>query len=74
MTEQRTFRDARRPGRPKQGEDLGPPWNYCDYEDMDARFIAAMQAAGYAITAPSTAPGTRAPRPGYERPDSLSRP
>jgi hypothetical protein len=31
-------------------------------------FARAMQAAGYQITTPSTSPGTRAPRFGYERP------
>jgi hypothetical protein len=43
-------------------------WQYCDFEDQDEKFICAMQRAGYIATTPSTTPGTKLPRAGYERP------
>jgi hypothetical protein len=40
-------------------------WTRYDLVVMDAAFTAAMQAAGYEITAPSSRPGTRTPIVGY---------
>jgi hypothetical protein len=53
---------------------ISPFWADHDYRDMDERFICAMKRAGYSVTQPSSRPGTRAPRCGYERPDSLPLP
>ena len=71
----RRFADPNNIPRSKGGgEQLTKPlWRYVDYEDMDERFVAAMQQAGYCATSPSTMPGTKAPRAGYQRPDSLPR-
>jgi hypothetical protein len=56
-------------GRRSSNERLDEPvWRYVDHELMDERFASAMQAAGFQLTAPSTCPGTKAPRSGYERP------
>ena len=53
-----------------KNEDLiSLPWPHEVLLAMDAGFVAAMQAAGYAITAPSTRAGTQAPVQGYQRPD-----
>jgi len=52
-------------------EDLiSQSWARDELVAMDAAFIAAMQAAGHALTAPSTAFGTRAPIQGYRRKDT----
>jgi hypothetical protein len=44
-------------------------WEPGQLIEMDARFIAAMTRAGYAITTPSSRPGTKAPIIGYTRAD-----
>jgi hypothetical protein len=48
------------------------PWLQGQWEaerriEMDAAFVAAMQQAGYQLTAPSTVHGTKAPIIGYQR-------
>ena len=42
-------------------------WAAEEREAQDARFVAAMQAAGYELTAPSTVAGTRCPISNYQR-------
>ena len=42
-------------------------WTQLQRERMNAAFLAAMQAAGYGLTAPSTVAGTRNPILGYQR-------
>jgi hypothetical protein len=44
-------------------------WTKLEHQAMDAAFVAAMQAAGFTLTLPSTHPGTRAPLVGYSRDD-----
>ena len=52
------------------GEDLiSRPWAKDELVEMDAAFIAAMTRNGYAITTPSSRPGTKAPILGYRRED-----
>jgi len=59
------------PARPEYfGEDLiSQLWAKDDLIQMDAAFIAAMTRNGYAITTPSSRPGTKAPILGYRRED-----
>jgi hypothetical protein len=45
-------------------------WQVEQLIEMDAAFIAAMTRAAYAITAPSSRPGTKAPILGYRRTDT----
>jgi len=42
-------------------------WEPVQLIEMDARFAAAMTRNGYAITTPSSVPGTKAPIAGYRR-------
>ena len=44
-------------------------WEPAEFIEMDARFVAAMTRNGYAITTPSSVPGTKAPLIGYRRED-----
>ena len=44
-------------------------WTALEHLEMDAAFVAAMVAAGYTATAPSTHPGTKAPLVNYQRDD-----
>jgi hypothetical protein len=62
MAKQRWWRKA------PENEDLTRPfWTRWDYLKMDMRFVAAMHAAGYELTAASTVPGTKSPVLGYRR-------
>jgi hypothetical protein len=55
---------------PRYGEDLiSRPYSTDQLHEMQEQFVAAMTRVGYAITAPSTAPGTKAAIAGYQRPD-----
>ena len=40
-----------------------------NYVELDTAFQTAMQAAGHALTEPSTRPGTRLPNAHYQRGD-----
>jgi hypothetical protein len=66
----RSFRDPDLiPRHHEREEHLGQVgyWPAGEREKMDQQFAAAMQAAGYGTTAPSTHFGTRAPIAGYRR-------
>ena len=56
---------------PEPEEDLSrQPWTADDLLAMQNSFAAAMRAAGYALTVPSSKPGTEAPIVGYRRIDT----
>jgi len=67
------FRDPDSIPRSKHGteRDLAQVgyWPASEREHMDQRFAAAMQAAGYSTTTPSTIAGTRSPVANYQRSD-----
>jgi hypothetical protein len=56
--------------RPEHEDLLRQFWTRDDLVVMDAAFTAAMQAAGYTLTAPSSRPGTQTPIVGYRRMDT----
>jgi hypothetical protein len=68
MAAKHNFVDPDLAPRSKQGAEtnlaLGT-WTQAEREEMNERFVAAMQAAGHAATTPSTIAGTRNPISGY---------
>jgi len=57
-----------KPGTERDLERVGA-WSLAEREKMDQQFVAAMLAAGYGTTTPSTHFGTRSPVAGYRRSD-----